>query len=173
MPTSAEENKLPVMNLLKQLKCKNILELGVGYGQFGPKIRIEIPGSRLFGIEIFEPYFSKIPVNCYERLFNDDIRTFDYENKMGDVDLDAILIIDVLEHLTKQDALELLGKLEKISKHIIISVPIIDVEQGEFLGNKWEEHKYQWKINEMLELNYSCKFAGKIIGIFHKQIKGN
>lgn len=166
MPKSCQENKKPVMDLLKTLGSKNILELGVGYGDFGPKIRLEIPGSRLFGIEIFKPYFIKIPKVCYERLYNEDIRPFYYE-KLKDI-VDTVMMIDVLEHLTEDDGKQLLNKLESLFEKIVISVPVIDFEQPAFMGNDWEEHKSQWKPDDMISMGYKEFFKGEIIGVYYK-----
>jgi len=171
MPISANSNKKPVMDLLKRFNAKSILELGVGHGHFGPKIRIEIPGSYLVGVEIFKPYFEKIPSNCYKELYNQDIRKFDYEELCNRVNIQAVLLIDVLEHLCLNDALELLTKLETRIALIIICVPIIDYPQGEFMGNEWEEHKHQWKKQDLFDLNFSLDFSDEQIGVFFKETK--
>ena len=168
MPISSKENKKPVMDLLKKLNCKNILELGVGYGHFGPKIRIEIPGSKLIGIEIYKPYFEKIPTNCYNGLYNEDMRTFDYDKLCSEIKFDAVMLIDSLEHIDRQDGFDLLQKLFKLFPLVIVSVPIIDYPQGEFMGNAWEEHKTQWKINELVQLGFMSYFIEEVIGVFYK-----
>jgi hypothetical protein len=168
MPISSDNNKKPVMDLLKRFRVKNILELGVGYGHFGPKIRIEIPGSSLFGIEIFKPYFEKIPTVCYKELHNTDIRTFDYETHCPRLQIQAAILIDVLEHLCRNDALALLTRIEKLVLVIILSVPIVDFPQGIFMGNEWEEHKDQWKINELEALGYTLEYSDNVIGVFYK-----
>lgn len=167
MPISSGSNKKPIMDLFRKFNIRCILELGVGYGHFGPKIKIELPGSRLFGIEIFKPYFEKIPKNCYERLFHHDIRTFDYEKQLSDVKLQAVMIIDVLEHLKRDEGIKLLEKINFIP-FIIICVPIIDYEQGEMFDNVHEAHLTQWKVNELEDLGFTTYFTDEIIGVFYK-----
>lgn len=171
MPISSDNNKKPVMDLLKKFSAKNILELGVGYGHFGPKIKIEIPGSFLVGIEIFKPYFEKIPTVCYKELHNEDIRKFDYNSLCSRTPIHVVIAIDVLEHLEKNDGFELIKKLESLINIIIISVPIIDYPQSVFMGNTWEEHKAQWKTKELEDLGYVLDFTDNIIGVFYKVIE--
>jgi len=168
MPISAASNKKPVMDILKRFGAKNILELGVGYGHFGPKIKIEIPGSFLVGVEIFKPYFEKIPTACYKELHNQDIRKFDYDGLCVRMQMQAVMMIDVLEHLVKDDGVILLKTLHRLFPLIVISVPIVDYPQEEFMGNKWEEHKSQWKEKEFLNLGYTLEFKDELIGIFYK-----
>jgi hypothetical protein len=168
MPISSENNKKPVMDLLKKFRVKNILELGVGYGHFGPKIKIEIPGSFLVGVEIFKPYFEKIPTVCYKELHNEDIRTFDYADLCSRIPIQAVIAIDVVEHLERKDGLELLKKLEELISVVILSVPIIDYPQDCFMGNEWEEHKTQWKVEELIQLGYVLDFSDDQIGVFYK-----
>jgi hypothetical protein len=168
MPISSDSNKKPVMDLLKRFRSKYILELGVGYGHFGPKIRIEIPGSYLVGIEIFKPYFEKIPTVCYKELYNEDIRNFPYEDLCNRVPIQAVMLIDVLEHLNREDGEKLLKRLEDLIQVIIVSVPIIDYPQDSFMGNEWEEHKTQWKIEELEKLGFTLDFKDELIGVFYK-----
>lgn len=172
MPISTPENQKPVMDLLRKIGAKNILDLGVGYGRFAPMIKTQIANSHVFGIEIYEPYFDKIPKNCYNRLYNDDIRTFDYEKMLfSNVDIHAVMMIDVLEHLERPEGIKLLQKLEKLSPFMIVSVPIVDCPQGEFLGNIHETHRAQWKIKELEDLGYKLFYEGKFIGVFYKDLK--
>jgi len=171
MPLSTKENKKPTMDLMKKNNLRRILELGVGYGVFGPKIKIELPGSFLVGIEIFKPYWDKIPTRCYSLLFNEDIRLFDYKKFNDEYHMQCILMIDVLEHLERKDGIELLKKLEDIGFFIIVSVPIVDIEQGPFLGNEWEAHKTQWKQHELEALGYKSEFIGDWVGVFYKDTR--
>lgn len=168
MPVSDPGNKKITIDILKKNNSKNILELGVGYGVFGSLIKNNIKDSKLFGIEIFLPYFDKIPKQYYDGLFNQDMRFFNYEDFCKKDQIDSILLIDSLEHLTREDGIILLDRLERICKLIIISVPIIDYKQGKEFGNEWEEHKTQWKQDEIEKLNYTLEFKNKVIGVFSK-----
>ena len=168
MPVSSSSNKKPVIDLLKQFNCKNIFELGVGYGQFGKLIKNEIKESKIFGIEIFTKYFSKIPKQCYEHLYNEDMRFFDYKKICEEIKFDVVLAIDVIEHVERFEGELLINKLIDMFPMIIISVPIVDNEQGAFQGNEYEIHRTQWKTNELQKMGFILTFNDDLIGVFYK-----
>src|SRR6185295_2131552 len=58
---------------------------------------------------------------------------------------DLILIIDVLEHFTEKDGIELLRHCVAKGKHILVSTPLDIGEQGAVYGNEFERHRFQWK----------------------------
>ena len=58
---------------------------------------------------------------------------------------------DVLEHMSKEDAVSVVDKVLKVSKYLMINIPIIHYPQGESHGNPYEEHiKDDWSHGEML-----------------------
>jgi hypothetical protein len=169
MPVSDYGNKKPTIALLKKHNARTILELGVGYGDFGPILTENIEGCKLFGIEIYKPYFEQIPQHLYAKVFQEDMRTFDYKKFVEEEHPEAVLLIDSLEHLDRQDGVTLLKKLEQLFGLIIISVPVIDYINPEF-ENEWEEHKTQWKIEELLNLGYTIEYVNGVIGVFYKRV---
>jgi len=169
MPTSNNGNKQPTIDILKRNNVNAILELGVGYGDCGYLIGEAIKNCKIFGIEIFKPYLENIPEGRYIKIFNEDMRFFDYDNFIKQQKVDAIIALDSIEHLNKNDGIKLLSKLETLTKLIIVSVPIIDCQQGIEFGNEWEEHKAQWTPEELINLGYTLEFKNSIIGVFYKK----
>lgn len=85
-------------------------------------------------------------------ILNEDWRR--YLDKYEDYAVDTVYLIDVIEHLTKEEGEELLARTEKIAKkQIIIFTPLEYIEQKSLPGNKdawgyngtdWQEHKSVW-----------------------------
>lgn len=85
-------------------------------------------------------------------ILNEDWKTVleKYENYA----IDTIYLIDVIEHLTKDEGKELLKRTEKLAKkQVVIFTPLEYIEQKTLSGNRdawglnganWQEHKSIW-----------------------------
>ncbi len=83
---------------------------------------------------------------------NEDWRS--YLDKYEQYSVDTVYLIDVIEHLTKEEGEELLRRTERIAqKQIVIFTPLEYIEQKRLPGNKdawgldgavWQEHKSVW-----------------------------
>jgi hypothetical protein len=63
---------------------------------------------------------------------------------------DLVIAGDVLEHMPRQDAVDLLHRIHDAGAwHILVSVPIVDSQQGEVDGNPNEAHLHQWDQDDM------------------------
>jgi len=72
---------------------------------------------------------------------------------------DAVLCLEVLEHLSKHEGSVLIEQLEQIAvKRIILTTPAVFLKQEPFGGNPWQKHKTFWTPHELE--NRSCKVAG-------------
>jgi len=68
---------------------------------------------------------------------------------------DAVMALDLIEHLEKRSGLMLLGKIEKIArKKIIIFTPNGFVEQKD--PDKFQIHKSGWTIKELKNAGFKC-----------------
>jgi len=77
----------------------------------------------------------------------------DFPNKS----FDAVILIDVIEHLTKKDGIALLKKMEKwANKKIIITTPNGFVSQPSVDDNKLQLHLSGWKPQEFINKNYKA-----------------
>ena len=87
--------------------------------------------------------------------------------KMGDVketlsllspDLpDVVLMIDLLEHLTKEDGIALLQKLQSVAKRILVWLPLGICEQEEYDGNVFQRHLSTWTAEELESLGFEVE----------------
>ena len=73
---------------------------------------------------------------------------------------DVVVALDVIEHFTKPDGLELLKKMEAIaSRRVVIFTPNGFQPQNEHSGNVLQRHLSGWSVSEMEQLGY------RVIGI--------
>jgi glycosyltransferase involved in cell wall biosynthesis len=137
---SYPDNRQPILEIIKGLNPQSILDMGVGSGFYGEIIKRAMPDTKIDGIEIFPKYKNRMWDN-YDHITEADIRTAE----LGEYDL--YLMIDIIEHMTKEEGLEL---LRKIKGPVIVSTPI-DYDQDEVDGNVYQKHLYKWKLEDFSE----------------------
>lgn len=73
---------------------------------------------------------------------------------------DCVVALDLIEHLGKEQGLELISKMERIAiRRVIIFTPNGFLPQGETDGNVLQRHLSGWDVDEMRGLGY------KVIGV--------
>jgi len=138
-----------VLYLKRELSnCNTVLDLGCGNNSLLQYCN----ASFSLGVENFEPYLKE---NKKKRIHNQyikaDITKIDFKPKS----FDAVIAIDVLEHLTKKEGYKLLEKMEKwAKKKIIIFTPNGFVFQDGYDNNPLQEHKSGWEVKELEELGF-------------------
>jgi hypothetical protein len=152
MPTSHHRQISKIVEIVLLLRPQSVLDIGTGYGKYGILAReflefwledkpYEERKIRIDGIEAFPDY-----ITAGHRYYYDEIHignALDIVPTLGAYDL--ILIIDVLEHFTEKDGLELLKQCAARGKHVLVSTPLDVGEQGAVFGNDFERHHFQWK----------------------------
>lgn len=113
-------------------KKTKILDVGPGVGTYSDLLRTF--GYQIDCLEIWEPYVHQFGLqNKYDNVFIGDIRSFDYSS------YDYIIMGDVLEHLTTEEAKNVLEKINKNKQKCLVAVPY-NYEQGSYEGNVYETH---------------------------------
>lgn len=171
MPRSDYEGKDQIRDWISELKPKHnkILDIAVGEGTYLNlfKEQENLKGCEWYGVEVWEPWVPKYKLNeIYDHFYLEDVRTFDY-SKVGNVDL--TFAGDIIEHMKKEEALDLYKNLLEVSDTLIMSIPIIYMPQGPDEGNPYEVHvKPDWSHQEVLESFPEVKdcWAGRKIGVY-------
>lgn len=114
---------------------------------------------KLTGIEVWKPSYELAKQKgVFDKLILGNIIDYEFKEKY-----DVVLLLFTLEHLTKEDGMKVLDKIEKISKKkIFISIPCGFLKQkafqdtsGEF--NPYQEHKSGYWEKELLRRGYSLR----------------
>lgn len=186
MPHSKKAGKATIQEWVATLKAEGelqhnrVLDLGVGSGGYynwlnhryvpGQDWAVdqgELAGAHWTGIEVWTPYIKEFDLEAkYNTLVNEDIRTVDYST-LGL--FDVAIAGDVLEHMSKEDAVSVVAKVLEVSKYLIINIPIIYYPQGESHDNPYEEHiKDDWSHEEMLSTFPQIRKSntGRRVGVY-------
>ena len=137
----------------------NILDVGCGDGQTGAAINYDHK-YEMTGIDIYSPDIEKIKLDPY---YHDgvivDLRK-SFPSNIASTNFDAIFSSQVVEHLDKKDALELISRIEKMpTKLIIIAttngfIPFQPLD-GEEDSNPYQVHKSGWSVEEFESMGYT------------------
>jgi predicted TPR repeat methyltransferase len=155
MPTSSIWGKHQTTNWFRenQQNIKRLLDVGVGSGTYIQLIKEQnniCTDTEWVGVEVWEPYIEKYRLkDRYNSIINQDVRTIAWP-ELGH--FDVAVAGDILEHMTKNEAIKLVDGILSVTDVLIVSIPVIHYPQGEYEGNPYEEHvKPDWSHNEMIE----------------------
>ncbi len=161
MPSSRPNTIPTVIHLVRQLKPRSILDVGIGFGKWGHLFREytdineaeKEPGRyqrrnwqvRIDGIEGYAAYVT--PMHRY--LYN-QIRIGNACVLIKRLPLyDLIFLGDIIEHLDKAAGGRLLrDALKKANKAVIVSTPKYDTGQSDLCGNALERHHSLWSAKD-------------------------
>ncbi len=155
MPYSNPENIEWVTWALELKQPKTILDIGPGAGKYGKLAKETLPNVETTCVEIWAPYVSKFSLHdIYDVVHISDARIYQPQFVY-----DMTILGDVLEHMSRAEAVALWKKTMRYSRSAIISIPIIHYPQGDFDGNPFEVHvEDHWTHEEVL--NYFPGITG-------------
>jgi 2-polyprenyl-3-methyl-5-hydroxy-6-metoxy-1,4-benzoquinol methylase len=152
MPTSSPLNLHSVLMLLNNLAPRRVLDIGCGFGKYGVLAREYLDvwheritrqqwQTRIVGIEAFPDYRNPIHEYVYNQVHFGDASAI----LPGlDGQFDVVLILDVIEHLEKPAAQQLVRESLKRSPVVIVSTPAEFYAQTALCGNPFEMHRCHW-----------------------------
>lgn len=176
MPTSEIDLIPTIIKIVKNLNPTSILDIGIGFGKYGFLLREYLDvhklcngfsnnlsdnfRTRIDGIEIYAKYISQIQRNIYDQIYIGNASEIIDSLESYEI----ILLLDVIEHLSKKEGENLLKKLSrKASKALIVSTPPYNYEQCALYNNCHETHKSVWIPDDFKEYkNKKYKLFGGI-----------
>lgn len=127
--------------------------LDLGCGSWSPLQKIKKTFFSV-GIDIYPPAIE----NSKKQKTHDQYKKMDVlqVNKFfKKKSFDAVVALDLIEHLKKEDSLKLLKEMEKIAKEkIIILTPNGFTKQDPYEDNLYQIHQSGWTTNEFKQLGY-------------------
>ena len=137
--------------LKKELQnCNSVLDLGCGSGS--PLQYCNIRKS--IGIDAFEPSIkASKEKGIHNEYIHSDIRKMDFQPSS----FDAVIMIEVLEHLHKKEGEIMLKKAENWArKKVIVTSPNGYFPQTDVNGNLYFKHLSGWEVKKMKQLGYKA-----------------
>lgn len=161
MPGSDNEGKDWLLAHYLDIKPATVVDIGPGLGTYANLFRPHHRGHWT-GIEIYAPYVDLYDLpSKYDEVIVGDARLVELPSA------DLYIAGDVLEHMPAVDAEVLIYRMKQAAKHLLVSVPIVVYEQGEWGGNIHETHHYHWGHDEMIDvLQPVDAWAGEILGAY-------
>lgn len=139
-----------VLSLKENLiDCKTVLDVGCGTGS---PIKTFSKNFYSVGVDLFKPAI----LESKNKSIHDDYIIADITNLCFRPNFfDAVLALDVIEHLEKVKGLRLIKTMEKIAnKKVVIITPNGFVSQGARAKNVFQVHLSGWTVSELKRLRY-------------------
>ena len=149
MPASYTRYAVLIRAVVRALfaETANILDVGPGKGKYSDLLFKEYPN--LDCVEVFGPYVKKFNLReKYRYVYVADIRAFILPRAY-----DLVILGDVLEHFSINEAQTVIRQLDKAGSSIIVTVPFL-YEQGPAGGNPYERHLQADLTPEVMEARY-------------------
>jgi len=111
------------------------------------------------GVDIHEPYLRAIECHSRYAVLKYDVRRLNeifMENSF-----DAVYALDIIEHLEKEESLDLIAQCKKIAKRaVVIETPEGYIPQNldiqGFEAHEYQTHRCGWEVSELNDLGFEC-----------------
>ncbi|MBP9865377.1 MAG: methyltransferase domain-containing protein [Candidatus Omnitrophica bacterium] len=136
--------------LLRELSdCSSVLDLGCGRHSFVPIIPSSI---HTVGVELFRAHYDEaVTKDRHSEYRCEDVTKVAFEDRQ----FDAVVILDVIEHLDKAAGEALLTRMERwAKKKVIVFTPNGFMQQHEYDGNPLLEHRSGWTTEDFRKRGY-------------------
>jgi len=155
------------------INTKSLLDLGCGRGIIGILTRIyRYNIEKMVGVDIFNKYINF----CRKHRIYDQIIKWDLRNlplPFIDKSFDVVTLIEVVEHLPKALAINLIHEAERIAKkRVILSTPNgakFSMQELCYDNNPFQKHLCYFTVKELKKMGYVC-YTGAQFYFFNIQI---
>lgn len=139
MPSSFVDSVPNIIHGIIEYGPRKIVDVGPGWGKYGLMCR-EYLGD-LDWLDAVEVPPGRYPTQdaIYDHIFECDARTF-----AGWSAYDLVLLIDVIEHMSKADGHVMLERMRLCGAAVLLSTPKVFIEQHD-PHNPFEDHQCLWE----------------------------
>lgn len=145
MPRSHPEGRDWVVQHYRHTTAPIVVDIGCGEGAYSDLLK----GWRdawWIGVEAYEPYVDQFDLwRKYDAVLVRDARDISFPCTPF-----ILLAGDVLEHMPRCDALDILHRAKENAEAIMVSVPVVDYPQHGH-ENAYEDHLDQWTFADMYD----------------------
>lgn len=145
MPGSTRHGKDIIKNWVQSKPIESIVDIGCGSGTYRKLLGDKY---RWIGVDIWGPYIDKFGLNkLYDKVVIAQADIIDWRKLQADL----IIFGDVLEHMERQTALEVVHGASVYYPHMVVSLPISEMNKfksKEHYGNTHEKHISFWSYEE-------------------------
>lgn len=149
MPHSSHLPLTLALDHVVRLRPRSVLDIGAGLGKWGFLIREALDfmdgcldradwRTRIVGLDA-QPHPSPLHDWVY-----DELRTGDVRATTGLEGYDLVMLGDVIEHLEKDEGLELLRRLTAANRNLLVTTPFHYFDQS-VEGMPYETHRSHWQ----------------------------
>lgn len=116
-----------------------------------------IPAKIRVGVDIYEEYFKNIEADVPYVVVKYDVRKL--EEIFMPKSFDIVIALDIIEHLEKEESLDMIRQCEKIAKKaIILETPKGYIPQNiDITGHgahEFQTHRCGWEVDELKNMGY-------------------
>ena len=138
----------------------NVLDLGCGMGYWG--LILKNRGCSVVGIDVFLPYLRLVKMlEVYDAVLKCSVIALPFRTNC----FDTALSIEVIEHLNKQDGLQLLRQARQVSNRVIVTTPQHYLS-GQNLPSwvpKSEHHHSHWTEQDFQQEGFTITYLGQSV----------
>ncbi|MBU1173546.1 MAG: hypothetical protein KKD44_28595 [Proteobacteria bacterium] len=166
MPFNPNIKHIPtIIDLVRGLEPKTIVDLGMGIGMVGYLIRILVDvansvwdgrtvhmedwSMEIVGVEAYDKYITPVQIYIYDRIYTQDIYDFLLESEQENRMADLCLFLDTIEHMEKAKGKAVLKLTKKLYSHTIVSTPTSFYEPKKIMDNELDRHVSHWSAKEI------------------------
>ncbi len=155
--TSYAENIKNILEAVVEVNPKKVLDIGSAFGKYSILVREAILSIRAekgdltpqddieIGCVEMADYFQSLPWHdsLYKYHYHTDAQSLEWETMPK---FDLVLLIDVVEHWTKEESKKLIEDIKKTGANVLISTPKnVHFYQEEYYGKDCPKHISQWE----------------------------
>ncbi len=135
-------------------RINSVLDVACGLSLKSQYIDVDVR----VGVDIYRPFLEKIESRVPYAVVNADVR--ELSRLFLPASFDLVLVLDIVEHLEKEEALALLDAAEEIARvAVIVETPKGFVPQNidiwGYEGHEYQTHRSAWEPEELEQRGYS------------------